>query len=443
MFGCVSSSKTMTAAAAVLWWLNAFYPSRVFSTAPTFRQVEINLWGEVGKLHRNAKIPIGGALLTTELKLDRDWYALGFATDKPDYLHGIHGPNDLIIVDEAQGIPQEIFDAIENTMAGGNTRFVGLCNPNVVSGEVYDALGRKKDIYNSITISAFDTPNVKQGRIVIPGMITKEQVEEWIRVYGEDSDFCRVKVFAKFPKQEADSLIPVSWFEAAVERARTMTEPVGVHRRLGVDVARFGDDSTTFIQCNGRVVQPIVKSRDILNGKKTTEVVEALKLRHITGKISQILVDEIGVGGGVVDQLEEKKYPVFGVTVSEKSYVTVKDAKGEDKPKFNNLRSQLWWQAREALDPECPLGAYGIRENNDELKAELCSAKWTVDSAGRIVIESKEKMKERLGRSPDLADAFCLALHDPKPPYKKPATVMLQGLALAGTSSGRGKADWM
>lgn len=415
--GCISSSKTYTVAASTLWWLYAFGPeARVFTTAPTYRQVEINMWGEIGKLYTHARVALGEsrALLATELKLDRDWYALGFSTDRPDYVHGIHGKNDLLVIDEAQGIAQPMFDAVENMMAGGNTKFAMLCNPTVLSGEVYDAVTVKSSIYNNIKISAYDTPNVKEGRLVIPGMVTKEQVDEWIRVYGRDSNFVRVKVFADFPKQESDTLIPLDWLEKATLR----TPPKGyIGKKVGAcDVARFGDDDSAMGWREGRQL----KGYKTVNGNDTMQVAGRCALLIDEEKLEDFFVDECGLGVGVLDRLNEQAYYVHGINAGEKA---------NDELRFKNLRSEMWWAARESLNPENESTAMCILRDN-RLMAELSSVKYKIMSDKRIEVESKEEMKKRLGRSPDVADMYCMMVYHDYMPNAKPAMARGAGSVL-------------
>ena len=395
VIGCVASSKTMAAAMAVLWWLSAYQPARAFTIAPSHRQVKANLWGELRALYHAARAPLGGDLLpqSPELRIGPNWYAVGFATDEPSLIHGIHGDNDLIVVDDAHGLEQPMWDAIENAMAGGNSRLLALANPVVLSGQVYDAAHGRRDIWQVKRIRAQDTPNFTHGRIVIPGMITPAQAEEWRLSYGEDSDFYRVKVLAEFPKQEADTLIPLSWIELAMTRQVPADDTAKTI--LGVDVARFGDDRTVIQPLRGREVLPPI----VIKHADTMHVAGRVSLAAVELKASWIFVDETGIGAGVKDRLMELRLPVRGVNSA---------SKPSDQRHFHTLRSELWWRAREATNPN---GAAPVSLPRDqELVAELSGVKYRLDSSGRIRVEPKEDMKSRLGKSPDKADALCLAL---------------------------------
>lgn len=389
--GCVASSKTMAAGLVVHAFLQAFAPAKVFSTAPSARQVDGVLWGEVRAMHAASAVPLGGDLkpVASEWRFGPNWFALGFTSNDPNRFHGWHGPNVLFIVDEAQGIDPQTFAAIENVMADGRAHLLYLMNPSCIAGEAYDAFHSKRSAYNCISIAAKDTPNYKAKKIVIPGMITYDQAEEWKALYGEESDFYRVKVLAEFPRQEADTLIALDWCEKAIVRT-TPSGPLS----LGVDVARFGDDKTVLQPVFGRQVH----APTAYQGFDLMQTVGQVKLAMAADPLGRAQIDEIGMGGGVVDRAHELKLHVTGVNVAEKA---------RDEERFANRRSELWWAVRERLDPRNPL-AWSL-PNHPGLIADLSSVKYKVDSAGRIAIEPKDKTKERLGRSPDFGDALCMA----------------------------------
>ena len=153
--GCVSSSKTHAGAMAVLAWLNAFFPSRAFTMAPSYRQVENNLWSEIKTMHRRAKIPLGGKLMEgAELKWAHDWFGLGFSTKDPEMVHGLHGPNDLLVIDDAHGVDIKLFDEVENMMAGGNTHILLLYNPVSLTGLTYECAHDQSHLWTNIKIAA-------------------------------------------------------------------------------------------------------------------------------------------------------------------------------------------------------------------------------------------------------------------------------------------------
>lgn len=194
-------SKTYTLGRLALTFLVSHCPSTVVTTAPTGTQVKDLLWREIRDAHANARVPLGGKLTTTMLDMqaetDRRWFATGFST-KPDTVtkeatrfQGYHNESLLIIFDEAAGILPEIWRAQEH-IGAPYKRFVAIGNPTSSVGEFAEALDDPS--YNYINIAVTDTPNYKEGRIVIPGVYGREYVERIRTKYGEDSDEFRVRV---------------------------------------------------------------------------------------------------------------------------------------------------------------------------------------------------------------------------------------------------------
>lgn len=401
---CVSSGKSFIGGAIVPWWLSSRPRARVFVIAPTERQIKINLWGELTNIYNQSRIPLGGELLTLDWKLGDNWYAKGFSPSDALAVFGIHGPNDLFIFDDAQGIKIDIYDAFENASAGGQARYLFLCNPAVVSGLVYDTCMRRRPEINLIRIEYTDIPNVKEGEVIIPGLLVKSKADEWIKKYGWDSNFVRVKLRAIPPKQEPDTLIPIDWLELATKREVVAQGPTV----LGCDVARFGDDQSIIVASDGRQMYEIPDEWK-LQGSDTMALTGTIVKAIHDYSATEVNIDVIGVGGGVVDRLHElqnerppKLSPtinICGVNVGEKAFA---------ETEFVNLRSEAWWAARESLNPDS-MAAMAI-PNEPALIGDLSCVKYTIRSDGRIEVESKEDTKKRLGHSPDVGDAYVMMI---------------------------------
>lgn len=167
----------------------------------------------------------------------------------------------MVISDEASGISPAICEAARGALSGGQmVRFVLIGNPNQNSGDFYDAF--RDPAFNKLHISAFDIPNVKERRQVIPGLITHEWVEEMRLKYGEDSDIYRVRVLGEFPQQSTDTLISIDLIEKAFSADR---ERYGEDEIIGLDVARFGDDESAFVYRKGN----FAKVLDVIYGNST------------------------------------------------------------------------------------------------------------------------------------------------------------------------------
>jgi phage terminase large subunit len=429
--GCVASGKTHATAGLVLWFLVAFGPvARVFAIAPSERQLKVNLFGEISRMHERSTYPLGGEMQTLNLKMGTNWFAIGFSPKEAANVFGMHGEADLFLLDDAQGIEQPIWEGLENAMASGTTRLLASCNPVVVSGEIHDVLSHRGRGFNVIQVTAdehdprlgspnvFLAPNVAAGRVVVPGTITSEMVAHWFSKFGYDSDFCRTKVRCLLPKQEPDTLIPLDWIEKAMVREvpeewycracetvyqdtkqakaheRESSHVVVPHTYLGVDVARFGDDRSARVPIRGRrVMEPRTT-----HGNDTMQVAGLVAMDAKELSPVQINVDSIGLGAGVADRLRELDLPAYDVNVGESANAP---------EKFERLRDEIWWNLRESLNPGNP-NALALPRDND-LAGDLSAPKWTTISSGKIKVESKDSLKKRLGRSPDVGDACCLA----------------------------------
>ena len=155
---CNGSGKTFTAALATIWWLASHEEAIVVTTAPSERQVKNLLWREIRDLHtRNGEF-IGGQISSSKLELSPKRYAFGFSTNTGDRFQGFHSHNLLIIVDEAAGVPEFAYDAISGCMTTENVKLLLIGNPTTLAGTFYNAFHKNRHLYETIRISAFDTP---------------------------------------------------------------------------------------------------------------------------------------------------------------------------------------------------------------------------------------------------------------------------------------------
>lgn len=275
-------------------------------------------------------------------------------------------------------------------------------------------------ILNGQIVYDFDPKNYKPEDIVVPQSRTFIPSRVSDNPYLANSGYLRQlqampeplrsqMLYGDFQAGMSDDpwqVIPTRWIEIAMARWRDRS-PKGEMMSLGVDVARGGKDST--------VLAPRYKTPDTAlwfdklklypgsetpNGRTVAGLVIAEQRDH-----SPIHIDVIGVGASPYDVLNDSGQPVYGVNVSEKA--TSLDKSG--RLSFFNLRSQLWWQMREALDPEADNGI--ALPDDKDLLAELCAPRWEL-SGMTIRVESRDDIVKRVGRSPDRASALALALID-------------------------------
>ena len=383
--------KGFCAAVAVLWYMHTHKDSSiVLTTAPTFRQVRHILWRQIRRLYRPAAETLGGKMLDTRWDLEDGRYALGLSADGADQFQGFHSPNMFIVVDEAEGVSDDIFEAIESVMTSDDPLLLLIGNPTTMAGAFRRAFHEERRIYRTITISALDSPNVRAGRVVVPGITTSAWVEERRDIWGEDSAVFKSRVLGQFPVQEEDTLLRLSDIEAAVERnlpAAEGTMPVV----LAVDVARYGTDRSVILRRRGDRVEEIQAFRQMDTMQLAGRVAAAIR----ESNAADVYIDEVGVGAGVVDRLQELGHPVRGINVGRRAR----------RPEaFANLRAEAYWTLAERFRS----GSISIPADN-ELISELAALRYYYDSQGHLKIEGKDEMRKRGLRSPDKADALMLA----------------------------------
>ena len=408
---CNSSGKTFIAARIAIWFTLMHRDSIVLTTAPTDRQVEHLLWKEIRVAYNKARMPLGGYMLNKawkDIAGNPKWYMLGFSVNDYDSqtMQGYHAPDILIIVDEANGIPSVVYEGIESMMTSQNAKLLLIGNPINPQGEFYNVF--QSDIgYNRITISAFDTPNIIHQKVMIPGLITHEWIDDVRRKYGDDSAYYTARVLGEFPQSSADALIPRQWVEKSNE-LWLADENNGILDKdvpttVICDPGRFGDDPTAIGWRKSNRILKIEKyygwDTMAITGKLLTEA----------NKGYSIIVDSIGIGSGVVDRLNEQNISVTAHNGAEKSNIRTM----QGNRKFKNMRSQIWWQTRETLDPnQNTEDGLLILPPDVELKEDLTTPKYKVLSDGSIEIEPKDKVKARLGRSPDAGDVVTMSMRD-------------------------------
>ena len=431
--GCVASGKTFDAAAIVPLWLMRWAPrARVFSIAPSFRQVDTNLWGYIPRMVRSAELngtPLGCKVFTVpRIEFSDELYYEGFSTDHPENVHGIHGPHDLLIIDDAQGVPLALTEELENIMAGGTAHILMLHNRVVSSGPSYDVAHKDAALWAHVSISFYDMPNSdpKREKEWIPGALTIQAAESWKKKYGEKSNFYRSKVLNEYPTAAPDTLIALDWVEMAFNRK---VANIGV-LVIGGDIAAQGDDASAMALMRGREVFKIESwnNDDLMytTGKFAKELKDESILRPDGSHHSAFaFLDLIGMGGGPVWRLIEQGLNCTGVDWGESAEGMVQhgDKYRPAKEVFVNKRSQMWWNLRECLDPSNKNPERLISLPPDlEVQAMLTSIKYRFASDGRIEVEPKHVgksaagkksnwgLKNRLGHTLDKGDSVVYAV---------------------------------
>lgn len=404
---CHGIGKSFTASTLACWWV-ATHPVNdvmVVTTAPSKDQVSGIIWQNMKKIHRRANLH-GEVLGNDEWKVGG--LQVGIGRKPHDYnkdtFQGYHRRYLLVILDEAAGIPEWIWDGADNIATGPDCRILAIGNPTDPSSR-FKTVCDPGSGWNVVTVSFFDSPAwtgepvsdaLKAELVDIPWMEKKKAQ------FGENSPEWESRVIAQFPTTDDTATIPYPWVVAAQERykewkAEGMSQPRG-RKIVSCDVARFGRDQTVIGFRRANIfwgLEPFVK--------QDTEVT-ADKIMNRTDRYTDMtIVDANGIGAGVVDKLKRKRYPCTPFNGQARTNAT--DSTGEWG--FVNLRSAAMWNLRELLDPS--KGSNLLLEDNEELAADLIAAHWKEVIGAKIQVESKDDIKARTGRSPDFGDTCMMA----------------------------------
>jgi hypothetical protein len=391
--------KTRLASSLIHWFMSTRAYPRIRCTADTEKQIMSVLWAELGTINRVAKNREMFDYNRTSFRLvsapeTHFAEAIAWSAENSEAFAGIHADNVLYIFDEASAIDESIWEVSQGAMTGEGARWLVLGNPTRNTGRFNECFGRNKwtegsddtSLWHTFTVSSEQSPRVD-----------KSYINEIIREYGKDSDMFRVRVLGLPPMQSSQQFISIDLFEESVNRT-AFSYPQDA-KVLGVDPARFGDDSTAIVERKGKVatIKKVLHGQDTMGitGQVIALIAEAKK----SEPYDYICVDEIGVGAGVVDRLREQNFDVIAVNVTEKP-------RRED---CKNMTSELWLLIKEWLK---------TGKIQEAFRDDLIGRQYSFDSSGRLAMERKEDMKKRGLRSPDLADALALTFY-PLNPIKK------------------------
>jgi phage terminase large subunit len=398
------TGKSTSASWAMLWFLLLRFPNKVVVTAPTSGQLFDALFAElkrwISELPEQLQQMLTVKSDRVELTAAPSEAFISARTSRaetPEALAGVHSDNVLLVVDEASGVPEKVFEAAAGSMSGHSATTVLLSNPTRSSGTFFESQTRMSDSWWTQRWSCVDSP-----------LVSDEFVQEMRERYGEESNAFRIRVLGEFPLSDDDTIIPYHLVESAVHRDLEVHEDTP--SVWGLDVARFGTDKTALCKRQGPIVTEIRAWRGLDLMQTVGRVVAEYEGLPPSAKPREILVDSIGVGAGVVDRLHEMGLPVRGVNVSETPSL---------KETYMNLRTELWFKTKGWLENRsCKL------PENEQLMAELTSIKYSFTSSGKMKAESKDEMRKRGMGSPDLADALCLTM-------ASEATTALSGAVLS------------
>lgn len=463
--------KSWTAARTAAWFYKVFDDAKVFLTAaPPEENVKKVLWGELmGIIGRNKSLfDTDGLYARTIVRHSESFITRvtipqsGTPEQRISKFSGKHAPHILFIVDEGDGVPDEVFTGIETCMSGGMARLLVMFNPKMQSGYLYHM--EQNGIANVITLSAFNHPNVITGKDLIPGAVNREitvrRINEWTEPLREGEvpdvscfevpDFLvgsiakstkgvdyppliggtrkitvpsfSYMVLGQYPVQSETQLISKSWIDAARVRwdlyvaKNGERPPAGIRPILGLDVAEMGVDYNIACLRYGGYVP---KFSYLWNGLDTDMTARKTLQIYRDNNVYIGMIDATGVGSSVAPfmaregRMDNDPVRTIGVKVAGSPSPMIQSSVGE----FYMLRDQLYWAVMLWLRDDDT----AMLPPDQYLIDELSALQYEVDLRGKIRVIDKEKLRKRLKRSPDRADALALTFA----PYDRPKIMRL------------------
>lgn len=426
-------AKSHTASGLALWFYSSYEDARVVMSSTTSRQVDQILWREIRMMRARAgrcttckaEDARGSSPCPHSALIDGDMHELarsglksadfreivGFTAREAEAVAGISGGNLLYIIDEASGVPQVIYEAIEGNRAGG-ARIALFSNPTRAEGEFFDAFHSKAKFYKTLRISSEESPNVVAGRVVIPGLATREWIEEKREEWGEDSPLYKIRVRGQHVLTEEGKIINVAAITEAEQRWLDAPEEGPLF--IGLDPAGPGDagDETALAVRRGLKVLRVIGWHGLTEDGIVAQVLGVLLQEKEKREKATVVMDALGpVGSKVYQALKvasetHKTFEVFGVRGSDRAS---REPRLYDRQRDEVYANMARWMREGGALPE-----------DAKLAKDLNAASWEGQLSGKLKATDKKVIKKALGRSPDRGDAVMMAVWEPAASLPEP-----------------------
>lgn len=399
--------KSAMAAWLTLWIMSTRPHSKGVVTANTGEQLASKTWAGVAAWLSRAvnrhwfTITTGkGAMKLVHNEYPDTWRvdAQTSREENSESFAGLHAASSTpwYLFDEASAIPAKIWEVAEGGKTDGEPMHFAFGNPTRNTGAFAECFGKQRH--------RWITRQIDSRKVAITN---KKLLDEWVADYGEDSDFVRVRVRGVFPRASTLQFIPRDLVDEAMGRDIQTERHSGRTAAVGVDVARFGDDSSVIFTRVGRDGSsiPTKRFRGLDTMQMAAKVSEHIDYLAMLGLQCVVFVDGGGVGGGVVDRLRQLKRDVIEVQFG---------SKPDDGRKYANKRAEMWGRMKDWL-------AIGGLPRDEVLATDLTGVEYGFRPDDSILLESKESMKKRGQASPDDGDALALTFAHPVPEFKPEA----------------------
>ncbi|MCX6539234.1 MAG: hypothetical protein NT151_09940 [Acidobacteria bacterium] len=372
------------------------------AVAVTGDNLRDNLWAELSKW-MSRSIYLSTAFTWTASRIfandhpetwflsARSWPKTGNADEQGKTLSGLHSKYVLALIDESGVIPLTVLRAAEQALSNCTFgKIVQAGNPISTDGMLYAAAAQLRHLWYVLVVTGDPDDPKRAPRVDI------EWAKQQIETYGRDNAWVASYILGKFPAQSFNSLLSVEEVQAAMGRHVREDAYTWSQKRLGVDVARFGDDRTVIFPRQGLAAfKPVV-----MRAARTTNIAARVAKGIAKWGAELTTVDDTGTwGAGVIDNLLAAGESVLGIVFSDQAL----------NPRYRNRRAEMWFEMAEWVKRG------GGLPNIPEMVAELTQPTYTFAN-GKFLIEEKDQIKKRLGRSPDLADALALTFAFPDQP---------------------------
>jgi hypothetical protein len=402
--------KSALVAIIILWAFTTFPDTMGIVTANTETQLKTKTWSALGKwfnlcwFTREHFTLNATSLLSKDPTRERTWRIdmIPWSEKNPEAFAGMHneGKRILIIFDEASAIHDLIHEVTEGALTDAHTQILWLMFGNPTRNS-----GRFREAFEGGKHAEFWLTRQIDSRTV--AITNKERFNKWIKAYGADSDFVRIRVLGQFPRVGEMEFFSASDIDAAMSADREVFVDAFTPLALGVDVARFGRNNSVIFPRKGRDARTLAKR--VWNGISTTELANHIHGAWVEWRPDGIFIDEGGVGGGVVDNCRRQQLFVMGIQFQQKDSITnvSTDTSGE---RYANMRAAMYGAARSWLKG-------GALPLDSDLRTAMLAIRYTFNVRDEILLTSKEDL---LDDNPDLdldtLDAFCLTFGGPLAP---------------------------
>ena len=376
--------KTTVFAWAIIWFLTCYKDAKIPVTAPTAAQLSDGLWADLKMWHSNMpeQMSCWFTWNSDHFTAETGSFAVARTSRKenPEALQGFHAKNILFLIDEASGVPEEVFTVARGALSTENARVAMAANPTRLNGYFYNAFNISRASYTALlTFSGEESPRV-----------SKQYIQDIVNEYGKDSDMFRVRVAGEFPNASENQFISKSLVDAAILRKfQNKEEYAGSPVIIGVDPAYDGNDEFAIYLRQGlysKLLYHGLKNDDTI---KSAERIAAFEDQY---KANAVFID-YGYGTGIKD---------YGNTQMGRHWVLIKFGEKALTEGYALRRDEIWGLMKEWLKEG------GSIENDQVLISDLTGPEAYVNIRGDIKLESKADMKHRGLASPNRGDALAL-----------------------------------